>query len=507
LIAGQSGSAEARAAAEVLTVAGAPLSPHAMLVVARSLARSGPLPRAADFFRTALAAGVGTAEDRFAYANVLARLGRHAEAAKAFGAVRGDRSLAGRAAYLRVRSLVRGGLIANPRGELRRIVRRHPGDTAAAASALYLIADLAVDRGQDAEARATLRELARRYPTSPLAPEAGFRAAIIAYVEGRTAVAARELDSLRQRYPRSDEALAAAYWSGRAWHAAGDTARARARWESVAETAPLSYYAAASARRLGRPPWAPAPAEDRFPEVPAVEEGMARVRLLDSLGLDAESALEREALFTGADEDLDRLLATARAFREYGEVSRAVQLGWRALAAGAAPDARVYRLIYPIWHLDGILAEAGEAGLDPALVAALIRQESRFTPWATSRAGARGLMQLMPEVGRALAGRLEFPVWDEALLYVPDVSVELGTRQLATLARRYGEPERYLAAYNAGGSRVDRWVERAGTSDPELFVERIPYRETRDYVRVITRQRELYRALYQPLATASPGGD
>ena len=135
--------------------------------------------------------------------------------------------------------------------------------------------------------------------------------------------------------------------------------------------------------------------------------------------------------------------------------------------------------------------------VEGAELAALIRQESMFTPTATSGAGARGLMQVMPEVGRAVARALKFPVWDPVLLYQPDVNVQLGMAHLGELDERYpAAPAKVLAAYNAGASRVERWSDKRGVADPEMFIERIPYVETRGYVRIIGRNLDFYRALY-----------
>ncbi|HEX6630578.1 MAG TPA: lytic transglycosylase domain-containing protein, partial [Gemmatimonadaceae bacterium] len=159
---------------------------------------------------------------------------------------------------------------------------------------------------------------------------------------------------------------------------------------------------------------------------------------------------------------------------------------------------RTYRTIYPVVHRDVLAAEAAEHELDPALVAALIRQESNFQANARSAANARGLMQLLPSVGRGIARAMDFPVWEDALLYEPDVNVRLGTAHLASLMKEYdGVLPNVLAAYNAGGSRVTRWQRKTGADDdPELFAERIPYDETRDYVRIVERNRAIYRALY-----------
>lgn len=105
-------------------------------------------------------------------------------------------------------------------------------------------------------------------------------------------------------------------------------------------------------------------------------------------------------------------------------------------------------------------------------------------------------MQIMPAVGRQSAIARSAVTWSDALLYQPDVSLRLGTAHLAALLARYNEPARALAAYNAGESRVDRWARKAGASDPEVFVERIPYVETRDYVRIVLRNMTWYRRLY-----------
>ena len=141
--------------------------------------------------------------------------------------------------------------------------------------------------------------------------------------------------------------------------------------------------------------------------------------------------------------------------------------------------------------------------------ASVIRQESGFAPHATSRTDARGLMQVMPSTGRELARNVGLGDFDPALLWVPDVNLALGMRHFSAALKKYPEIERALAAYNAGGTPVDRWsaslldsrarsgdAVRAPIEDIELFVERIPYVETRDYVRTIIRNRAMYRLLY-----------
>jgi soluble lytic murein transglycosylase len=490
------GMSNLREAVVLVDSAFAPLSPAEELVLARGAGSAGLPDRAAIGYQRAFAAGLGTSEDRFDYASALARLGRHGDAAFQFNLVRSPRALAASAAYLRARSLVRDGQLAEGRSALVEIGKRYPRDTGAASSALFLLGDLASDDRADRLARTYYRRAAVRYPSSRFAPAARFRAAMVEFLTGNAGMSAREFDELARRYPRSDEAAAAVYWAGRAWDAAGDSAAAQVRWERAAAGEPGSYYTSLAARRMGRPAWTPAPAPDTFVPIPKADSAVARAALLARLGLVVEARREFDALARTAETDPERLLALAAALRASGQASQGIQLARRALAKGAPADARTFRLIYPVVHQDALLAEAAEQRIDPSFVAALIRQESMFNPAATSPAGARGLMQVMPELGGRLATSLAYPVWDPVLLYQPDVSLQLGSFHLQELLGRYPRSVEVLAAYNAGASRVERWSRRVGVEDAEVFAERIPFAETRGYVRVIQRNQELYRALY-----------
>jgi soluble lytic murein transglycosylase len=293
---------------------------------------------------------------------------------------------------------------------------------------------------------------------------------------------------------------AARYWSGRALAAAGDSAAARARWEPLVAGGPTSYYATLAARRLGAVPWTPAPPAvlpDTFARFDDITEALSRADLLERLGMDLEARLEMDALAASASASAERALAVGDAFRARGQMRRAMELGRRALALGTTPDdARAWRLVYPIGEADLVATEAARRHVEPALVAAVIRQESSFEPSATSEAGARGLMQMMPSVAASLARAERISPWDPSLLYDPDVNVRLGVLHLRAFTGQYPHPAMALAAYNAGQTRVARWSARRGGQDPELFVERIRFTETRGYVCNVLGARAMYAALY-----------
>jgi soluble lytic murein transglycosylase len=229
--------------------------------------------------------------------------------------------------------------------------------------------------------------------------------------------------------------------------------------------------------------------------VPAVDSTLKRVIELKDVGMDVEAGFENDRLFRDALANPTKLVATAHALAGTDQASRSIAMGRRALdEIGHSPEN--FRLYFPVLERETLISSSKQNGLDPVLVAALIRQESNFNPQATSPAGARGLMQLMPDVGKGLAASQGISPWDADMLYQPATNIKLGTAHLRGLVRKYPEVVKVLAAYNAGESRVEKWSTKTGANDPELFTERIPFVETRDYVRIILRNRAYYQALY-----------
>ena len=268
------------------------------------------------------------------------------------------------------------------------------------------------------------------------------------------------------------------------------------RWRKLIAKEGGSYYSVQSAKRLGVPLLADRTMANRYPAFPEIDAATRRIALLKEFGMDTEARFEYDRLFRDAAETPERLVATADALAGTDQSSRSIALGRRAVNE-IGRTAQNYRLMYPVLERETLIESSKSNGLDPVLVASLIRQESNFNPRATSPVGARGLMQLMPPVGRTLARATAIQGYTDEALYDPAVNIRLGTRHLSGLFKRTSNIERVLAAYNAGESRVARWVQKAGSADPELFTERIPFVETRDYVRAIVRNRAFYSTLYE----------
>jgi len=485
---------DARTAIALVDSLGPSRSTREEIDLARAASAAGLFPRAvAGFARAERDLDVAS---RYAYATALGRLGRDADAAGQFGRIPANTSFSALAAYQRARALMRVGQRSAARTALRRVTQEFPRDTDATAPALFLLADLASDDARDADARAGYLDLSRRFPTHDLAPVSLFRAAIIAYAAGTFDVAARDLDSLVERYPRSTDVSAARYWAARSRDRIGDQKRAADHWREIISTDPLSYYALKSALRLGIPSWKPSAAAESVMTTPALARATARSALLDALGMATEEGFEYDAIASIRGSSPDSLLAAADALEKRGELSRAMSLARRALAASAPRDTHLFRLLYPVAYGDVIRGQASARRIDPALAAALIHQESSFNPRATSRAGAVGLMQVLPSVGADIAKAQGMTSFERVLLYQPDVNIRLGIAHLDAMLRQYPRIEYALAAYNAGGSPVARWRQKRGSDDPELFIERISYDETRDYVRILLRNQAMYKSLY-----------
>lgn len=145
----------------------------------------------------------------------------------------------------------------------------------------------------------------------------------------------------------------------------------------------------------------------------------------------------------------------------------------------------LWRLYYRVNYLPTILRCASQQGLDPHLLAAVIFVESRFRPGARSDVGARGLMQLMPETAADVAQRHGRGELLPEQLDDPTLSIELGSLYYAELKGRFRDPERALAAYNAGPTVVEKWTDG-----------KIPYSETRHFVEQVVSHRARLEQLY-----------
>jgi soluble lytic murein transglycosylase len=405
--------------------------------------------------------------------------------------------------------------------------------TDTAPQALWRAARLRETRGSWAAAAGLYEELQKSFPGYEEAAEALWRAALARYRAGGRQAAAATLQVLLDKYPGSAFETKSLYWLGKLLPGG----EGQAYWDRLQQRYPREYYALrvaqvraggslTSARLITAPvvphPWDPAAAEAEilpwlrgWTSVPtgtqliSLPQTMARrsdVRRAEAL---LAVNLRRQALdtFDGVraaywDQPVP-LAHLAFYFQEQGFYG----LGARAAArlAGLSPGKSVHlapealqRLAYPLPFADLISSRAEEAGLDPLLLAALVRQESLFEPVAESYAGARGLGQVMPATGEGIAGSLRIPDFQLDDLYRPSISIRFAAYYLQVQLKRFDDQILIaLAAYNGGPGNTMRWLELGG-DDLDLFVEVITASQSRIYLQRVYEQYLIYERLYRP---------
>lgn len=156
------------------------------------------------------------------------------------------------------------------------------------------------------------------------------------------------------------------------------------------------------------------------------------------------------------------------------------------------------RLLFPLAHIEHVLHWSDEYGVDPFFVMAVMREESWLDPEAVSRAGARGLLQIMPETGQDLARQSGLEDFQRGDLFDPAINIRLGVFYLRRLFDRFeNQPLLVLAAYNAGEKNAQRWrADAEGSFDADRTAAGITYTETFDYVQKVLATQEIYRSLY-----------
>ncbi len=160
-------------------------------------------------------------------------------------------------------------------------------------------------------------------------------------------------------------------------------------------------------------------------------------------------------------------------------------------------DQQVWTFAFPRPYWIDVQNFSKNAGIDPYLALAIMREESLYQADVVSPASARGLMQLMPYTGKRVAKIIGLKLKDEKDLFDPKINIQLGTSYLGQISKRFGEVIQIAGSYNAGPGRMKEWLKRFPDRDLDEFVESIPYIETRNYVKRVFRTHQLYKAIYE----------
>ena len=371
------------------------------------------------------------------------------------------------------------------------------------------------------------RELQQRFPSGGHASYAHWKVAWLSFRQGRTDEARKGFENQIALYPDSGEIPAALYWRARLAEEDGNPGMARAFYQKLSDRFRNYYYAEFGRQRLKalRQAQAGPAIESSSKEDPVHYALLDRVPPLSTAGKitatdppDDNLRVERARLLSNgglADMAVRELQAAAsqvdgtwappemaRVYQDGGRYDRGIEIMKRSTPNYFAVDIpdlpRPYwEALFPKAYWSDLRKYSVLNGLDPYLVASLIRQESEFNALALSRANAVGLMQLLPKTGKTVAKQVKLKGYSAPQLFTPSVNLELGTRYFKDMVDKYnGQFEYALAAYNAGSDRVGDWLGQGHYRDPQEFVESIPFTETREYVQAILRNAVVYRQLY-----------
>jgi len=432
-----------------------------------------------------------------------------------------DADRSAKSSYLAGKSLERKGAWASAAIHYSRIADQTPNHSYADDG--LLLAGIAFQEAGDlAKAQTSWARQVNNYPEGDMAGEAFWRLAWSHWLSGDTKEALAWTDRAAKELPLEADPVhhrAARYWSAR-WRLYPDREHptqsnpdqrqeAIDRFKAICQDHPRSWYGILAAARLAveapdvaemlpaaaPPPSPPEPWQHRaeFQEDPTVRDALALYRLglpqeaLLSLAppsplQPAEAAWIANLRAGGGD-----WLGSHDALRQYLANRPAEHLGEQGLA--------VLDVAYPdTWWAEVQTASKGHE-FDPRLFHSLVREESNFNKNIVSYAGARGLSQLMPATGKRVAAWMGVTV-SRADLFVPAKNLPIGARYLQFLVERYGgNPALALAGYNAGEGNVGKWLAAWGNLPTDEFVESIPFRQTRHYVKRVSTTWQVYHQL------------
>jgi soluble lytic murein transglycosylase len=391
-----------------------------------------------------------------------------------------------------------------------------------AAEALWALAQMLENRQRLERASELYQRLAHDFPSHGKADDSLWQAGWLRYGLGHYDSAIQIWRHFEAQSPHSEMVPQALYWQARAAHRMGQQDTAEGLYRRIIEDYPFHYYSLHAAKRLQytpqpaqgaavQPPltvvWTQSPPvrlPASYPVQPSQPQfHLLRVQELQQLQMPREAVREIRMLGT--------LLPDTQATRYFlgtlfvdNQYYPAAFRFFNTLLRELRPDEvrglprDFWTMLYPKVFWDEVTRLAQRTGLDPYLVVSIMRQESAFDPAAVSASGARGLMQLMPATAREVSSRLKLGDLTPGRLEEPGLNITLGTHYFAGLWQRYhGNMVLALAAYNAGPGRAERWRQQWQHLPLDEFVESLPFRETRLYVKLVLRNLVHYERLYK----------
>ena len=392
-----------------------------------------------------------------------------------------------------------------------------------AVKAQFFLGKIYEERKNFPEALKNYKIALEKYPQEYYAQWAGWRLGWIHYLDGKFEKAFNRFQEAAHRFPDGSFIEYNLYWSAKSAEKLKKKDVARDLYARVIEFYPYTFHGirakdrlhalgvkpkpfllnqtpkgSSSAGKKGRQLGRPLSIREKFHFIRANE--------LAKLGLTPEARNEIGELQKTVRKNLTGVLWLSHLYHQaqgYAESLRLLHL-YKDLTTKPKEknlSSEFWKHFFPLAYKEAVLAYAKYRKVDPFFVNGIIRQESLFDSKALSPAGARGLMQIMPATGKMLypKTKLKKPFETDAL-FDPDLNIRLGVKYVSQLNKQFGKNGMYiLISYNAGPHVLKKWLKRFGhLSDQDVFIESIPYPETRRYVKHVLRNLGIYKALYSP---------
>ncbi len=399
--------------------------------------------------------------------------------------------------------------------------------------ALFWRGKLKTKQGLDSQASNLYTQIHTQFPNSQLAPEGLYNAARLYQINNQTQQAIKTYDILIRSYPRNKyaedgawylgwiyyrngqyrEALGtfsaftdsdssfnasnAKYWRARSLEKQGRHDEAHVQYRELAGSTSPTYHTYLAQKKTGYFPTYANTNPETTALGPKASNRKQRAQMLISLGMPEEAQFEIVAMEDEA-RTKEELVVVSLLYSQVDDYYQSIKV---AQGIGL-PQAN--RLSYPKGYQEFVAPYAKKYGVDELIVYSIIREESRFQKDAVSPADAVGLMQLIPPTARSVARQIGIDGFSVSMLTIPRINIEMGIFYFKQVLDKFnGDVELALASYNAGPHRAADWKVRFYGLEKDEFIEEVPFRETRNYIRRILRSYGAYKAIYGT-ASASP---
>lgn len=422
------------------------------------------------------------------------------------------------ALYYKGQALFNRGNVPDAFAYFTRIAEFFP-ESELASEAQLKVADYYSKSGYDDLAEGLYSAIIKKFSRGSAVAEACWKLGFSYYSRGKYDMAYSTFGEAFEKAPDSTVTASCLFWQGKSAEKMGMKEAAEQIYQKTAARYPNTYYGYRAAARLNMD--LPAFGDIRLPVASfsyAASDNVHWIKFCELMKARIyDPAFEEAEIFyeeaSSAQEKRRARIGMASVLAAQKNYQRSIRLAEIEVRDGLAngdlgeDKSGAMSVSYPRWYGQYVEKYSQQFGVEPSLMYALIREESRFNPRGLSRTMAHGLTQIMPSTGRGIARNLGIRPYNTSRLFEPELNVRMGTYYLSQQLRSFkGDKHLALAAYNGGSGNVRRWMKKNGFSDVDEFVENIPYRETRGYVKKVLESYWQYKRIYETQGSVNEKG-